>query len=682
MALQDWIPPALSRKASAAARAVYLLSGGRVVWTPRDFEKLAREGFENNVTVYSCVMEVARSAAGIPWVLYQKGRGRRQLIELDDHALLSLMARPNPRQGQAAFIEAATAYLLLSGNNYIEAVGPSENAPPMELWTLRPDRVRVLPDLQNHVGGYRYTAGSTHQDFAFDQVLHQLLFSPVDDWYGLAPLVVAARAVDSDNAAQKWNVALLQNQARPSGALISKQNLGDQQFASLKEQIDERYSGPSNAGRPLLLEGDMDWKQFSLNPADMDWLAGRKMAKLEICQVFGVPPELIGDHEHATYSNFQEARKAFYQETVLPYMDRLRDALNNWLVPKFGDRLYLDYDRDEIEALQEERQKVWTSAIDGVKAGVITPNEAREKMGYETRPEGNVLLVSAAMLPLGSSSYSEEEEPAAKEAGDLRRFVKAFGLSTEEAKSMYWKKVDRTREAWAGKLASQIRALLEGDAKAAAKAVKDAPAGGETEAAEKALRERRADWERTLTATYIAVIELFGETTQEGLKAGAPRRQVKAFDVFTQRVRNYVANTVASRIKGILDTTVTRVRSAIAAGVDEGEGTDELAARVQETFQGFTAARAQTIARTEVISASNFGSQEAAKQTGLRLKKEWIATRDGRERESHGSLDGQLVKMDSPYPNGLMFPGDPAGGPEEVINCRCAEGYHVDEDEA
>lgn len=680
MGWKDWIPPALAWKASAASRAIVLLTNGQPAWTPRNFEKLAEEGFATNVTVYACVMEIARSASGVPWLLYQRGRSRGQLRELETHPLLTLIEKPNPEQGQAAFFEAMIAFLMLSGNSYTEAVGPSDTAPPMELWNLRPDRTTILPDFQQRVGGFRYKAGAHTQDFPAELVLHQKLFNPIDDWYGLSPLAVAARAVDTDNAAQVWNYALLKNQARPSGALVAKGNLSDEQYATLKADMDERYSGSANAGRPLLLEGDMDWKQLALSPGEMDWLAGRKMSKLEVCQAFGVPPELIGDHEHATYSNFQEARKAFYQETVLPLLDRTRDALNNWLTPKFGERLWLDYDRDDIEALQEERAKVWTSAIEATRAGVLTPNEARAKMGYEPRPEGDVLLVGATMLPLGSAGELPEADPEAAKLAAAIIQTKAFGLGTPEAKAAYWKAVDNAREAWAGKFASKVRALLAGDGNAAAKAVAGSTPEDAAAAAKKAIAERRGTWERELRATYFAVIETFGESTLAGLKSAAGPREVKAFDLTNATIRAWVSAVVARKVTGILETTAERVAQAIADTVEGGGGLDQVADAIREQMDA-SAGRAQVIARTEVIGAANFGSRAAALQTGLELRKEWIATPGDRTRDTHAALNGTKVAMSEAYPNGLMFPGDPDGAAAEVIQCRCVEGYQAEDDE-
>lgn len=398
------------QKQSRIVRAIVATTLGQPVWTPRNYASFAKEGYQKNVYVYACVKQIAMACAGIPWLVYRRGR-RGVVEELDDHPLAKLMQRPNPWQGGGRFIENVVAFLMLSGNSYIEAVGPERGA-PKELYVLRPDRVKVVPgNAQQLIAGYQYTVGSETVNFGPEEILHLKLFNPLDDWYGMSPVEAAARSIDQNNESRAWNVALLQNSARPPGVLVTEQELTEEQYNRLQEQIDTHYAGVKNAGRPLILEGGLDWKEIGLSPADMDWLEGLKLSAREIAIAFGVPPELIGDTANKTYSNYKEARQAFYMETVLPLMDWLRDELNNWLVPKFGDdRIYIDYDRDEIEALQEDRAAVWERAMEAVKIGVLTPNEARVLLGYEEVPGADVLMVPGNMMPLTTISGDVSEE--------------------------------------------------------------------------------------------------------------------------------------------------------------------------------------------------------------------------------------------------------------------------------
>ncbi len=409
MKIRNWF----KRKQSAVNRVLTLFMPlGNSISTKTDIASLAREGYMQNSVVFACVREIAEAAAGVNWLLYKKmGQGERR--EIEDHPLLKLLDRPNPLQGKFEFIESALAHLYLSGNTYIESVGPQSNRrpelvkgrPPKELYVLRPDRVRILPDPVNLIGGYEYSVGGQKVRIPRDGILHMKIFHPLDDWYGLSPIKVAALAIDKLASGDRWNAALLQNSAVPSGALVSKQRLTDEQFKRLKTEMREQIQGVKNAREPLLLEQDLEWKELGVSPKDMDWIEGLKMSVLQIAQVYNIPPELIGLLP-ATYQNRKEARKALYTEVVCPALNRLRDALNRWLTPRFGDGLFLDYDKDGIEALSEDQESLWKRAN---SSQFITLNEKRRMVGYDDVAEGDVFIAPVNPEPSSTDVPGEQE---------------------------------------------------------------------------------------------------------------------------------------------------------------------------------------------------------------------------------------------------------------------------------
>jgi HK97 family phage portal protein len=406
----------LGRKASATTRAIVEPISRQVVWTPRDYANLAKEGYQQNAVVYACVNMIANAVAGVPTVLYSDEAREKEVLR---HPLLRLLARPNPAQGKAQFLRSVTTNLMLSGNAYVERVGP-DNKPPLEMYALRPDRVKVkVGDSVTPVAGYEYTVSGEPVVLPPERVLHLKLTHPLSDWYGMSPLEAAARSVDQNNDSKTWNVALLQNAARPPGAFVSTDPLTDEQFQRMRTLIEEKYSGGRNAGRPLLLEGGITWQELGLSPLDMAWEAGQKLSAREIAVALGVPPQLIGIPDSQTYANYQEARKALYEETILPLLGLIYGELDSWLPPlyqsaerKEGDRLSVWYDADEIEALQEDRQKVWERAIKAKQAGVLTANEARAALGYEERPEGDKLQEQTVQAPKGGEDDKPEAKPA------------------------------------------------------------------------------------------------------------------------------------------------------------------------------------------------------------------------------------------------------------------------------
>ncbi|GAB7388988.1 phage portal protein [Bacillaceae bacterium] len=409
MGVRDWLAR-FTRKENPVSKLIALMTGpGQPVWTPQRFDALAKEGYARNVWVYKCVDMIAKAVAGVPWLVFRVNRlGDRRELNDPNHPLVKLLRRPNPRQGQARFFVEVTSFLLLDGNSYVVAVGPRRSE-PREMWPMRPDRMKPIAGSDRMVQGYEYEVGSRKARFDAEEVLHLTLFNPTEDYYGLAPTTVAARSIDMDNAADAWNTALLQNRARPDGALTVEGKLHPDVRDDLERQIQEKYSGKNNAGRPLLLDGGMKWQQIGFSPADMDWTNLKSITRLQICTAFGVPPELLGDHEHATYSNYQEARKGFYHETVLPLLDYIRDELNAWLAPRFGERIVIDYDIDAIEAIQEDREKVWKMAMEAADKGLLKVNEARFMMNHDDVEGGDVRLVPVNRIPVGPDA--EQEEP-------------------------------------------------------------------------------------------------------------------------------------------------------------------------------------------------------------------------------------------------------------------------------
>lgn len=363
-------------------------------FTPRQYDRLADEGYQKNVIAYRCIRLISQNAAAVPWRLFKNGE------QLQDHPLLTLLRQPNPMQGGAELFEAVFSFLLIAGNSYLETVGPSSGL-PRELWSLRPDRMRIVPGAGGVPESYRYTVGGKSLDFNVDpltgraQVLHIKNFHPLDDWYGMSPLEAAAVSIDQHNDAARWNASLLQTGGRPSGALVFKpthpdasDTLTEEQRQVLKGELEQHFSGAGNAGRPLVLEGGLDWKEMSLSPKDMDWLAGKDVSAREIALAFHVPSQLIGIEGSLTFSNFEQARLAFFDDAVLPLLDHVKDELNNWLTPQFGDDLRLDFDVDKIEALAPRRKQVWERVAG---AHFMTVNEKRDALGLKPLEGGDVL---------------------------------------------------------------------------------------------------------------------------------------------------------------------------------------------------------------------------------------------------------------------------------------------------
>nr|WP_240904428.1 phage portal protein [Rhodobacter sp. SGA-6-6] len=349
------------RKASATGRVVAWGGSGRVAWSPRDVVSLTKGGFQGNPVGFRAVKLIAEAAAALPVVCQDAGR------RYEVHPLLGLLARPNAGQGRAELLESVYGFLLLSGNAYLEAV-PGAGKLPGELHVLRSDRMALVPGPDGWPVAYDYSVGGRVHRFPVAEgpgpICHVKAFHPTDDHYGLSPMQAAAVAVDVHNSASAWSKALLDNAARPSGAIVYKgadgqSNLSPDQYDRLVSEIETHHQGARNAGRPMLLEGGLDWKPMGFSPSDMEFHETKQAAAREIAIAFGVPPMLVGIPGDATYANYQEANRAFYRLTVLPLATRVLAALSHWLAQFTGEAVELKPDLDQIAALAAERDQQW-----------------------------------------------------------------------------------------------------------------------------------------------------------------------------------------------------------------------------------------------------------------------------------------------------------------------------------
>lgn len=340
----------------------YYQNIGKPIWTDRNYIHLAEESYVKNVIANRCISIITKSASSVPIKI--RNKKTKQVIE--EHKILNLLKKPNPSSNKNIFFETIYSHKLIAGNIYIRMIKNNQNI-PQELYILRPDRITILAGNTDIPLAYKYKFNSTETIFKVDQltgesdILHIKNFNPINDWYGLSQVEPASYSIDQHNEASKWNQAILQNGAKPSGALIVKNDnfLTNDQFTRLKEQLNNEFSGSENAGKPMLLEGGLDWKEISLSPKEMDFLEMKHSTARDIALSFGVPSQLIGIPGDNTYSNMSEARLFLWEQTILPNIDIILSSLNNWLTPLFDTNIELFYDKNDIIPLSVRKENFW-----------------------------------------------------------------------------------------------------------------------------------------------------------------------------------------------------------------------------------------------------------------------------------------------------------------------------------
>jgi HK97 family phage portal protein len=352
--------PALVRPAGGAVRGEW----------PRSYDGQLRDAYLANPIAQRAVRIVAEGAGALP--VYAQD---------DAHDAAAVLLR------QPDLIETIAAQLLLHGNAFVQIAGDADGV-PAELFALRPERVTIEPDARGWPAAYLYRAGEAamrlpaHDGAGRPALAHIRALNPADDHYGVGALGAAAGAVAVHNAAARWNKALLDNAARPSGALVYEAGegaaLSAEQFDRLRGQMDAEFSGAANAGRPMLLEGGLRWQAMSLTPADMDFVGLKAAAAREIALAFGVPPMLLGLPGDNTYANYSEANRALYRLTIVPLAGKivsgLAAALGAWW-PGLG----LAVDLDAVPALAADRAALWAQVT---AADFLSIDEKRAMLGF------------------------------------------------------------------------------------------------------------------------------------------------------------------------------------------------------------------------------------------------------------------------------------------------------------
>lgn len=404
------------------ASTSYFYSSGKAVWSDKNYGEFVDNAYIKNVIAHRAINMIAHAASSVPFKLYQTINGKKHLIT--QHPVIELLNKPNPMQSGKELLEAIYTYRQISGNAYLLTVDKKGCYPlpqgsdgyflhdnnyieksldgcnpcnivdkrisSYELYCLRPDRVNVISGNNFIPIGYSYKVDSQTINYYVDQetglspILHIKNFHPMSDWYGLSSVEAASYSIDQHNQASVWNQSLLQNGGRPSGAIVVKDsegkpaNLSDEQFSRIKSMMSDMVSGPENAGRPLLLEGGLEWKEMSFSPKDMDHIESKNNSAREIALAFGVPSQLLGIPGDNTYSNLSEARVALWEQTILPLVENTLDHFNRGIVSRFGSDLELQYDLDGISALSHRVDSLWRRMEN---SSFVTVDEKREAVG-------------------------------------------------------------------------------------------------------------------------------------------------------------------------------------------------------------------------------------------------------------------------------------------------------------
>ncbi len=380
----------------------------------RTYATAVREGYQKNSAVFSAVGQITQGVKRLPWQVYEvDSEGKREPVKNDFNKVLR---RPNPEQSGELFFNELSGTYSIGGEAFVLGLWPEGSpqlgVPPREMHLLRPDRIEILVEADTgRPVGFKHTVNGKPKTYSTDEVLQIKNWHPSNDLRGMPPLMAATDDLFANNSSMRWNRKLIKNSAAPSGAvtLPAESKLNDPEYDKFIKRLRAQKQGEDNAGNLMVLEGGATWSQMGLTPKNMDWIKGIKLTRRQIFAVYNVPPELAGDAEGKTYSNYAEARKALYEEAVLPLADVLAGELSRWV---FGgdDSLIILYDRTMLEALKSNETEKWARWVGAAKEGVLTANEARGGLGFKDHddPVADALLIPVNRLPMADLADTGE----------------------------------------------------------------------------------------------------------------------------------------------------------------------------------------------------------------------------------------------------------------------------------
>jgi HK97 family phage portal protein len=685
------------------------------VWNDWTTENAIKYGYKSSTYVYACINAIAKASASVPWQTYTKKRNGAW-EEIQDHPLTALIEKPNPFMTRKDLIERMTINLYLGGNSYFTKVRAGGTV--AELWALPTDAMKVVPHRTKFIDHYLYEAGEIKQQIKPNDIIHNMFIDPSNPYVGMSPMQAGAKVIDTDVEAVTWNKVSLQNRAITDGIFSFDQTLTRDQWEEARAMVREQHQGMENGRTPWILGAGAQWTQMSLSPAEMDFIESRRFTRSEICSIFQVPPPIVGVYDDATLANIETARKIFWLDTIIPYLEDIKSCLNGALAHEFGGVIELDYDVSNVEAIQTNLTDKLNNAKTLWSMGVpFNDINQRLELGFDDIEGGDVGYLATSLVPAdmmdepateeapavddpppaneedqtdetdqtddenddsGTLTGDEEEAPAKrlfKSSGVIAEHTKGINLKSDEHKEFYFKAVERRRAMWYLASTRKASQLFKSEGLTVANLVKQ----GKIDEALAHIDKNEKAWISWLEKTWQTIVEEVGAETFDNLKSYRSFETKDAgdyFNPFAQLIQRYIKRTVGDKIKNVSKTTKKAVKKVIHDIRAEDGSLDDIAKGIKEKYQDFSRYRAYRIARTEVVGASNFASVESAKQSGVVTMKEWISSKDDRVRESHEDLHGKTAPLDGKFANGLAFPADySANKPSETIHCRCTIAY-------
>ena len=576
--------------------------------------------------------------------------------EIENDPLIDLLYRPNPvftgRQFWSLYQKyydlVGEVYILVESNREIFEVGRNITG----LHLLIPTCVTPKFGLDGKPESYEYQTTGDAIKYLPSQILYIHNPNPKSPLRGMSLLKAGVNAIQTETQISTYHSRILENGGKVEG--VFKFNTGPltkEQLETLKDDYKKEYATSKKAGMPLFLGGGAEYIKTGLSPDELSFLEAKKMTLEDICILTGVPKSMLASTSDVKFDNADADRAIFLRETIHPLLVTLTTALDEVLFPDGRDLSFVDPTPENIDQKLKETES-------GVKNFYMTINEARARHGLDPVDNGNDIMIPFNLMPLGS-------EPAPADA-NAKKIKGEHPLADYDIRRLYWSMMIKRMDAREKKFIGPLKEYFNDQ---------------ENRIIEKLSPAKNRYFRKTQLSELLSIElevkigkKIFLPIMTELLKqAGIDAMEMAGSDyefIIKDEIVSWLENRADIFLTKINETTFQKLQDEFAASITAEEGREKLINRIQETYGGIKKSRAGLIARTEVHNSTQYGTMQGYKQGGLRTKI-WVAVMDAHTRDSHAQVDGEEKPLDIPFSNGLMFPGDPRGVAEEVINCRC-----------
>ncbi len=671
------VMPSVSSSGSADPFAIW--RGQKKVAPDRAFDVYA--GW-----VYACIRAIAEEIAAMTFVLNQVNSNEEE--RLYEHEVLDLLGGVNPQMTGIELLYMTAAHLESIGNAYWFLDGvQNETDIPTGIFLLNSSRVRVIvnrDEFPTRIDHYEYRAGNKVYNFQPYQLIHFKYPDPSDPFEGVGTVQSIAQWIDADNYAMEFNRRFFLNGARVGAVLESDAQRTPEQLEYLKKSFENIFKGVENAYKVLALPTGVKYSDMGQTQKDLDFANLMTMMRDRILAGFRVPRTALGITDDVNRANAEATDYVFALRTIKPKMSMIVSYLNEFLLPRFGDNIYLSFE-DPVPENRELRMQELQAALASQPA--LSVNEAREEyFGLPPISNGDEVMGDFSKVPLGKPEGKTLRIPKKKTKGGKgrkTRFARAASLRKDAANTLAEKAAEALTEMAKKFKRAKTRARKHGISKLTDKeyeaiykafftrvtpyekavqtAVRTFNAQQKPEV-EKVLESKLKDANDVLSAlkklfgngewptalvdlTAPALVDLF---QKEGAEA-ADLVGFTGMDILTPEAERALERSLDLMANKYNDTTLSLLEDRLKEGFNEGLSLDELKGRVAEVYEFSDEHRAEQVARTETFRVANDATKEAWKQTGVVKTIKWYTAADERVCPWCDPMDGKIVDIEESF---------------------------------